>query len=92
MNKTAKMLMIVGALLLIVFSIWGIGAMRNNRVFYKYDSFSSPDRNHIIIVKSNGAVWPFGAEDIRIIARNKTFLGKLTQKTYTTCITNDGKA
>lgn len=62
----------------------------NLKPFYLVEKSISLNEKYVIEIKGNGARWPFGSEDIKIIAYENTSTGKLNEKTFTTEPANDG--
>lgn len=62
----------------------------NLKAFYLVEKSISLNKKYVIEIKGNGARWPFGSEDIMIVAYENTNTGKLNKKIFTTELANDG--
>lgn len=63
----------------------------NIKQFYQVENSVSPNGNYIIEIQGNGPRWPFGSEDLEIIAYKKTSVKNSNKKTFKTQLCNDGK-
>lgn len=61
------------------------------RPFHLIEKYESPNKKFILEINGTGASWPFGDEDIKIIAYKSNVQGKLNKKIFNTKISNDGK-
>lgn len=62
----------------------------NLKPFYLVEKSISPNKKYVIEIKGNGARWPFGSEDIMIVAYENANTEKLNKKIFTTELANDG--
>ena len=63
----------------------------NIKQFYQVEKSVSPNGNYIIEIQGNGPRWPFGSEDLKIIAYKKTSVKNSNKRTFKTQLCNDGK-
>lgn len=55
------------------------------------EKYISPNKEYIVVIKGYGPKWPFGSENIKVIAYKNNILGYFNKVKYNTEIRNDGK-
>ena len=55
------------------------------------EKYTSPNKEYIVVIKGYGPKWPFGSENIKVIAYKNNILGYFNKVKYNTEIRNDGK-
>lgn len=91
-KRIIKKIVIVCTVLIFLTGVIYCIADWNRCIFHKFGAYNSPNNSYSIVIKRNGPMWPFGSEDIRIYAKENTFLGNLKSEKYYTSIENDGKS
>lgn len=62
-----------------------------HNIYSTYEKYYSYNKKYVIEIKGNGPSFPFGSEDIKIIAYKNNILNCFNKKVYKTKISNDGK-
>lgn len=84
-------LLFISICIFILIVIYFVILFFTGNLYMKIQSFTSPNNEYKITIKSKGANWPFGEEEIKIYAYENSFKGFFVKTSYKTNIYNDGK-
>ena len=90
MKKITYFVLITISFLILICIIYVILGFTGN-LYTKKESYLSSNKEYKIVIKGNGAKWPFGSEDIKVYAYKNSFTGTFSKAIYKTKIFNDGK-
>lgn len=85
-----KRIIVILCSIVAVIAILGITIYLQN-IYGLKEKYISPNKEYIVVIKGYGPKWPFGSENIKVIAYKNSISGYFNKVKYDTEIKNDGK-
>ena len=89
--KKKKLIFIIPLCMMLFIGVVFVILLFTNNIYTEVKTFLSPSKEYKIVIKSNGARWSFGEENLKIYAYENSLKGFFDKKLYETTISNDGK-